>query len=270
MQPLSVGNVVTAGIRIYRSHLRAYFLLALKAYVWLLVPVYGWAKHHTINAQVSRLAFGELVSQPEAVKSAYSQIKHKLWYFLFTQIVVNILLFGTNLGISFIQALIIRFLGVTPGRETVLITLVYPLLYLIGLIIYIWVYSRFFIPELPLAIEDNIDYVKAASRSWKLTKGHVLRLQAIVLLTAIITLPLIFLSSIPLILAFGLLVAFSANATTSFNASAFLGLLLVGVILVLLASAFTTPLWQSIKAVVYYDLRTRKEGLGLKLRDRDI
>jgi hypothetical protein len=28
------------------------------------------------------------------------------------------------------------------------------------------------------------------------------------------------------------------------------------------------PLWQIIKAVIYYDLRGRREGLGLQLRDR--
>jgi hypothetical protein len=30
------------------------------------------------------------------------------------------------------------------------------------------------------------------------------------------------------------------------------------------------PFWQSIKAVIYYDLRSRREGLGLQLRDHDI
>lgn len=30
------------------------------------------------------------------------------------------------------------------------------------------------------------------------------------------------------------------------------------------------PFWQTVKAVVYYDLRSRHEGLGLQLRDYDI
>jgi hypothetical protein len=31
--------------------------------------------------------------------------------------------------------------------------------------------------------------------------------------------------------------------------------------------ALLIPFWQSIKAVIYYDLLTRKEGLGLELRE---
>ena len=37
-----------------------------------------------------------------------------------------------------------------------------------------------------------------------------------------------------------------------------------------LVGAIQLPFWQAVKAVVYYDLRTRKEGLGLKLRARNI
>jgi hypothetical protein len=37
-----------------------------------------------------------------------------------------------------------------------------------------------------------------------------------------------------------------------------------------LSGAVIVPFWQTIKAVIYYDLRSRREGLGLKLRDRDI
>jgi hypothetical protein len=36
----------------------------------------------------------------------------------------------------------------------------------------------------------------------------------------------------------------------------------------LAASVIVLPLWQTIKAVIYYDLRSRREGLGLQLRDR--
>jgi hypothetical protein len=31
--------------------------------------------------------------------------------------------------------------------------------------------------------------------------------------------------------------------------------------------ALFAPFWQSIKAVIYYDLLSRKEGLGIELRD---
>ena len=34
--------------------------------------------------------------------------------------------------------------------------------------------------------------------------------------------------------------------------------------------ALIAPFWQTVKAVIYYDLRSRREGLGLQLRDHDI
>jgi hypothetical protein len=43
-ESLSVGNVVSAGLRIYRDHFKPYYLEALRSYLWVLVPVYGWAK----------------------------------------------------------------------------------------------------------------------------------------------------------------------------------------------------------------------------------
>ncbi|MFB2736490.1 hypothetical protein [Umezakia ovalisporum] len=35
-------------------------------------------------------------------------------------------------------------------------------------------------------------------------------------------------------------------------------------------SAVTLPFYQTLTAVIYYDLRSRREGLGLKLRDHEI
>ncbi|MBD0311804.1 MAG: hypothetical protein ICV86_02640 [Microcoleus sp. T3-bin5] len=34
------------------------------------------------------------------------------------------------------------------------------------------------------------------------------------------------------------------------------------------SGALVNPFWQAMKAIVYYDLRSRKEGLGLQMRDR--
>ena len=34
------------------------------------------------------------------------------------------------------------------------------------------------------------------------------------------------------------------------------------------SGALLTPFWQAMKAIIYYDLRSRKEGLGLQIRDR--
>ena len=45
---------------------------------------------------------------------------------------------------------------------------------------------------------------------------------------------------------------------------------LLGFIIGLLSNILILPFWQAVKAVIYYDLRSRQEGLGLQLRDRPI
>ncbi|MEH2455538.1 hypothetical protein [Nostoc sp.] len=57
----------------------------------------------------------------------------------------------------------------------------------------------------------------------------------------------------------------------SINAIFFIAIVyLLILVTAFLVSAVILPFWQAIKAVIYYDLRSRREGLGLKLRDREI
>ena len=39
VQPLSVGNVVSVGLRLYRSHFKQYVGVALIATLWILPPI---------------------------------------------------------------------------------------------------------------------------------------------------------------------------------------------------------------------------------------
>jgi hypothetical protein len=40
--------------------------------------------------------------------------------------------------------------------------------------------------------------------------------------------------------------------------------------IIISSNAAILPFLQTVKAVIYYDLRSRREGLGLQLRDREI
>ena len=88
IQPLNIANVISAGMRLYRSHLKKYFLIALKAYVWLLVPIYGWVKFYALSALISRLSFGELVNQPESVSEGERFVNSRLWEFFVNMILM--------------------------------------------------------------------------------------------------------------------------------------------------------------------------------------
>ncbi|NJQ97971.1 MAG: hypothetical protein HC784_10775 [Hydrococcus sp. CSU_1_8] len=116
---------------------------------------------------------------------------------------------------------------------------------------YIWLYSRLSIVELPIAIESETDASAAIGRSWNLTKGFVVRLQLIFFVAFLITLPL---SLVVNLIGF-FLPQDSAIAV------------LINLALSIVLGAFLIPFWQAIKAVIYYDLRTRKEGIDLEIRD---
>ena len=270
MQPLSIGNVVTAGLRIYRSHFKSYFLLALKGYLWVLVPVYGWAKLFAISGLLSRLAFSELVNQPESIEAGSRFVNSRLWQFLLA--VLLMFLVGLGIGVCFIVLIgIISAIfaalsavgNLAVNGIAALIAIVVTLAFTIGIL---WLLARFFIVEVPLAIEDDINATSTISRSWELTKGFAWRLLGISLVAYLIALP------IQIAVQVGSSIIQIILASLSSQNSPVFGLLLFVLILGLTLSsgALVLPFWQAIKAVVYYDLRTRREGLGLKLRDRNI
>src|SRR5688500_17739514 len=115
IQPLSVGNAVSTGLRLYRSHLKPYFSVAVFATLWIILPflliipfafllvtqtlglsalwwiiplwlvifLYCLSKYLTNSALISRLGFGELIDQPETVNTGRGQLNRRNWSFLF-------------------------------------------------------------------------------------------------------------------------------------------------------------------------------------------
>ncbi|AKG24338.1 hypothetical protein [Calothrix sp. 336/3] len=277
MEPLSIGNVVTAALRLYRSHFKQYLGLACQGLLWAMVPVYGWAKGHMLYGVIARMAYGELVNQPETVGMVKSQLRPRLWSFFLTQLLMGLTLFGVNFGIGIIQQILIVSIGLLAKDSPIVFGLVSLIIQLVGMVGYLWFYSRIFIPELPVGVEDMLDAGQAIARSWELTKGHVWRIQAIIVVASLITLPLMVIAMIPLFIAFtSFFVIFvpninNVNSTPSEAAMAtFFISLGIGIILILFASMLISPFWQAIKAVIYFDLRSRREGLGLKLRDYEV
>ena len=120
------------------------------------------------------------------------------------------------------------------------------------------------IVELPLATENNIGASSAISRSWQLTKGSVGRIQWIVFVGILVSLPMTIVVQILSVIVQLVLTPLLGAETGLFY--------LVYYLLILPLSfgsgALVTPFWQAMKAIIYYDLRSRKEGLGLKMRDR--
>lgn len=267
MKPLSVGNVVSAGLRIYRDNFKKYFKLALISYLWIFVPVYGWAKYSAIMGVISRLAFKEVAEQPETIRDAQRDVEPRKWYFLGAGLLTGLIFWGAIFSYSFVFGILIAIVGaiVRNGALGILGTILGTLLVVSAIFVFffgiIWLISKLFLIELPLAVEENVNATSAIGRSWQLTKGSVGRIQLIVFLVFLISMPIGILTNI---LSVILQLLTNAIAETAPALAAVAGLLYI--VFLFASSALIVPIWQSIKAVIYYDLRVRREGMGIDLR----
>lgn len=263
---LSVGNVVSAALRIYRDHFKLYWGLAFKAYLWILLPIYGWAKYSAISALISRLAYSEVIERPETVDEARRHVMPKMWSFLgaglLVFLIVTTVVFVFMLAFGILGGVIGAILGQNSGAIIILVLLgiVAFIAFIIG---YTMLTCRLFIVELPLAMEDNVTATSTISRSLELTKGFVSRLLGIVMVAFLISIPIsIVIQILITIIQVFLSVLFSSDSST-FSLLYFLSVLALS----LASGSLLIPFWQSIKAIIYYDLRSRREGLGLNIRD---
>ena len=252
-ETLSVGNVVSAGLRIYRDNFKIYYLEALKSYLWLFVPVYGWAKFAAIQAIISRLAFFEVRETPESLADARRQVMPKMWIFLVTGILIGLIF----LAGFFVFGIAMLLLGVgffASIQNNPLVSLVIGLFIVLSFFLLlfanIWLISRLGFAELAIAIDGVKEATKAIGRSWTITQGFVAKIQIIFFIAFLLTIPFSAISNI------GSLLLQNPEMGAVIN-----------LLLTIPLGALLIPFWQSIKAVIYYDLLTRKEGLGLELRD---
>ncbi len=304
VEPLSVGNIVSSGFQLYREKFNEYLPIALAAVGWSLLPIVGLiglglivafiigttqqstaasgigvlgfvalivlavfcsAKSLTNSALIARLAFGELTNEPEALPEARRFVNSRKWSFLAAQIWVGLIVSGLVLGFYLVGGLI-GFAIYSAGSGFIggLAVVVIGLVAIAG---FFWLSARLFAAEVPLAVEPQILALQSVKRFWGLTKGSVWRVFVVLLITFVITLPLSLIAQFVSIIPQGLVLALlrdNPDALAIGNALSSL----ISFATSLLFSVVVLPLWQIIKTAVYYDLRTRQEGFGLKLRDR--
>ena len=262
MGSVSIGNVISAAVRIYRDHFKLYYGLAFSGYLWGIVPIYGWAKSSAISALISRLAYSEVIERPETVNEARSYVMPRMWSFLWAGILVGLIYFGIALGAMIVFAIVGGVIAAIIGESSTKI-FVFVVLGLVFFFGYICLVLRLSIVDLSLAIENNVDATSAISRSWNLTKGFVLQLIVIGFVAFLILIPIY----IAVQIISTLIQGFLGTLVTPDSPTFFLLSYLLVLPLSIASGSLLIPFWQAIKAVVYYDLRTRKEGLGLEIRD---
>jgi hypothetical protein len=275
LRPLSVGNVVTAAIQLFRSHFKQYLSLTLRASLWGLVPVYGWAKSLMISALISRLSFGDLTGQPESETEGIEQLEGKKWEFLTLAILVGLISGGVVIGfyivliiLGVIAAVVIPVAVQQARQQSILVIGLMVVLGILAFLLFLvgitWIYSRLMISELPLAIESPSTSTTSIGRSWQLTKNYVFRIQGIIIVSFLLSLPLYILAQAIAITFQLFLTRFASRESATFFIVSFIFSYLIGIGI----NLFILPFWQVIKAVIYYDVRNRSEGLGLEIRDR--
>ena len=235
---------------------------------WIGVTFYFLAQYATDRAVICRLAYQELIDAPETVQVATQHLQPRTWAFLglswllalylfFVAIISGIVL---SIGCSAVVALLIY--GLKLSADTFWVELSIVLLgiglFIAWIVILIRYYAYWFVSELPLAIESNISANSSLGRSKRLTTVAAGRVVLIITVAFLITIPINLLGSIPTFI--GQLMSSPAISTDS-SAQTIGGLLiLVGFVLSLLSELLVMPFWQVIKAIVYYDLRNRREG----------
>jgi hypothetical protein len=259
---LTIGNVVNASLRLYSSNFWRYFRLSIFAHLWLFIPIYGWARYYSEGSLISRLCFDELIGQPESNSEARTQISKKFWSFIILAMSIGIRIFLVYLGfyalffaIVFVGVGFLAKLGILGG---IFIGLLIFIGFITTIFLIIRLISRWFVSEMPLAVETGFDIGRSMNRSWQLTESSVNRIQGIVLIAFLVTIPIQGVSGIPQFAV----IAFEQGSSMYWIVYG------IGVIFSLGGGAVVMPFWQAIKAVIYYDLRNRREGLDLQLSDR--
>jgi len=251
-----------------------FFVLAFV--VVIVLAVYCFAKSLANSALISRLAFSEISNQSEDVLASRRFVDSRKWSFLFTQLLVGLIVGGAVIAFYIVLGILFAVTvaasggfgggGGNAGVAAIFGLLIFALV-IAALVFFLWLGARLFGAEVPLAVEAQSSASQSIGRFWNLTKGNVWRIVLVLLVAVLVTLPIIVLSQVLSMIPQSIIERGVATGSTSYTTIAILSAL-ISYAISLLLNLLVIPFWQVIKSVVYYDLRNRREGLGLQLRDR--
>jgi hypothetical protein len=298
--PLTIGNTINTAFRLYRDRFQTYVFFAVRAGLWSLLPlilqlilsqllyqtitpeqgsdiglrlflfpiqIFSAAKSLFNNAVISRLAFQDIIYQPETSGQAEKKVKPKMWRLWWMQVLIGLLGAAIILAIT-LSLVLVSFIPILGVLLILLAFFCLPFFFL-------WLSARIYIAELPLVIEDNLGSWQAIKRAWHLTKNSAWR---------IVGLMLIFIASL-LIISVYLLSGALASILFWVNFSSFysslesvedwqtltenplflqqMAMFSYGLTTIfLLLSTLLVPFWQSLKSVIYNHLLDQKKNDG--------
>ncbi|MHA7281662.1 DUF7847 domain-containing protein [Arthrobacter sp. TMS2-4] len=150
-------------------------------------------------------------------------------------------------------------LGLEEYSALVIIPLV-----LVALVVMVWVSTKLVVAPAALMLE-GVGPLTAITRSWQLTRGNWWRTFGIVLLTSIIVSIITSVISAPLSFAVTLLFGFSTSASAAPDALDSLPVLAASQAITALFTAVGYAFQAGVTALLYVDLRIRREGFDVAL-----
>ncbi|TRU23123.1 MAG: hypothetical protein EWV80_13420 [Microcystis aeruginosa Ma_QC_B_20070730_S2] len=299
--PLTIGNTINTAFRLYRDRFQTYVFFAVRAGLWSLLPlilqlilsqllyqtitpeqgsdiglrlflfpiqIFSAAKSLFNNAVISRLAFQDIIYQPETSGQAEKKVKPKMWRLWWMQVLIGLLGAAIILAIT-LSLVLVSFIPILGVLLILLAFFCLPFFFL-------WLSARIYIAELPLVIEDNLGSWQAIKRAWHLTKNSAWRIVGLMLIfiasLLIISVYLLSgaLASILFFFSVKILFFFWVNSSEYWQtltenplffqqmAMFFYGLTTI----FLLLNILLVPFWQSLKSVIYNHLLDQKKNDG--------
>jgi hypothetical protein len=289
IEPLNIGNTINTAFRLYRDRFQTYVFFAVRACLWSLLPlvlqlilsqllyqtitpeqgsdiglrlflfpvqIFSAAKYLFNSAVISRLAFQDIIYQPETAGQAEKKVKPKMWRLWWMQVLLGLLGAAIILPIT-LPLMLVSFI---PILDVLLILAAFFCLPFF----FLWLSARIYIAELPLVIEDNLGSWQAIKRGWHLTKNSAWRIVGVIFIASLLIIPVYILSvalaSIP----------FWFNSSEDWQTLAEnplffrqMAMFSYGMITVfVLLSTLLVPFWQSLKSVIYNHLLDQKKNDG--------
>lgn len=214
-----------------------------------------------IVSDVARGTLGERLT----LRSLWRLAGRRLWALVGWSLIVA----GVLLGVIAVLGGIVAALVISGGAAAVAIGVIVGVLGLIALVVLgVWVYTKTsLVPS--LIVLEKLGIRASIRRSWSLTNGYFWRTFGVQFLVAAIVNIVSQVVTTPVSLLYGYLVTLiDPNGSGRVDGSAIAGAIISYAVLLLVSlviGAITTVVQASAIALIYIDLRMRKEGLDLHL-----
>jgi hypothetical protein len=207
---------------------------------------------YAVALGATTVAVSELyMGRPVTIKGAYAPLRGRIG-----RLILVLMLLGLRFaGLVFLLLFLVGFAGGLGTRYPIVAGLLLATGLLGLLALWIWMALRYPV-AIPVMVLEDRKARASILRSIELTRGSAFRVFVLLLFTAIVTYAVLAIVQGPFLVA---IMMAGPESSTAFVLN------LIGTVAGSVGSALTAPLMIVAFAVLYYDLRVRREGLDLQI-----